>query len=551
MTHLVVEGFGASGRIKIARGADWTLTVKAEAALGREIPEIVEVRYSTADGARGRENMSREGLVLPGQADYQHYSHKFKSVLAPLEFYVAGGDDREGPYYLDVVESPTISRMTLRCEYPPYMRRAPRDIPVAGLMRLPRGTQVTILAEANKPLVAVQVDEAADQSAPVSRRLDVADSKGAPTAAFQYSVPRVDGDKTLLFTLWDADGIRSLEAVRLAISAVPDEPPRVNVQLEGIGTAITPAARLPAGGEVSDDYGLARVWFDFHADEAPPRQQPFSAALGGREKLSVADALEVRDLALQPKQKFHLAVQAADGCALEGGPNVGSGQRYVLDVVTAEQLRSMLEARELMLRRRFETIVEEFTDTRNLLAGLFAPPAKPAAGQGEPEPGDDDARGQPESLPQVLRDQRQHARVVQNVERARHETLDVAEAFDAIREEMINNRIDTEELKIRLKEGVADPLKGIVAGEFPKLEALLKKLAAQLGAVELGQPTQAAALVQMDAILVQMRGVLDRMLELETFNEVVEMLRAIIDEQEKVNTETKDKQKEKLKDLTE
>ena len=30
----------------------------------------------------------------------------------------------------------------------------------------------------------------------------------------------------------------------------------------------------------------------------------------------------------------------------------------------------MLEARELVLRRRFETIIEELTDTRNLLAGV-------------------------------------------------------------------------------------------------------------------------------------------------------------------------------------
>ncbi len=111
--------------------------MKADAALGREIPEIVEVRYRTVDGVRGRENMSREGVVLPGEGRFQPYAHTFKSVLAPLEFYVAGGDDREGPFYLDVVDSPTISRMTLRCEYPAYMRRASRDMPVAGLMQLP------------------------------------------------------------------------------------------------------------------------------------------------------------------------------------------------------------------------------------------------------------------------------------------------------------------------------------------------------------------------------------------------------------------------------
>ncbi len=39
------------------------------------------------------------------------------------------------------------------------MRRAAREIPVAGLMQIPRGTQITLAAEANKPLVAVQIDD--------------------------------------------------------------------------------------------------------------------------------------------------------------------------------------------------------------------------------------------------------------------------------------------------------------------------------------------------------------------------------------------------------
>src|SRR5262249_35823254 len=161
-TRLAVEGLTDQGRVKIARGSDWHLVVKADAAADRVIPEIVEVRFSTAEGARGRENMSREGVVAPGTAPFQPFAYTFKSVLAPLQFYVLGGDDRQGPYYLDVVDSPTISRMTLRCEYPAYTRRAARDIPVAGTMQLPRGTQITILAEANKPLVSVQIDDVAD-----------------------------------------------------------------------------------------------------------------------------------------------------------------------------------------------------------------------------------------------------------------------------------------------------------------------------------------------------------------------------------------------------
>jgi hypothetical protein len=556
-TRLTVEGFDQLGNIKIARGSDWQLAVKADAAVGRNIPEIVEVRYRTSDGARGRENMSREGLVAPGESPFQSYAYMFKSVLTPLEFHVFGGDDRQGPFHLDVVDSPTISRMTLRCVYPSYTLREARDIPVAGLMQLPRGTQITILAEANKPLVSVEIDDVADENSPEVHKLDLALERGGPQTRFQFGVPRLDSDKTLLFKLLDSDGIRSRDAVRLSLGAIADEPPQVNVQLKGIGTAITSQARLPAVGEISDDYGVAKIWFDFHIDESPAKQQPFAADINGREKLQAADALEVRDLELQPKQKLHWAVQAADGCALEGGPNVGTSQRYVLDVVTPEQLRAMLEARELMLRRRFDTIVEELTDTRNMLAGIrvLAPSTassgeaneKPAQPSGGREPGDEANETSTTPASQAV----QVERVLQNSQRSGHETLQVALAFDDIRDEMINNRVDTEELKTRLKDGVADPLKRIVEGRFPKLEDKLKQLSEQLTRQEAAGPLQAAALAEIDGILVEMKQVLDKMLELETFNEVLDMLRQIIDAQEKVNSETKQKQKQKVRDLVE
>ena len=552
-TLLVVDGFGNDAHVKIARGSDFQLAVKADAAPGRVIPEIVEVRYSTVDGAKGRENMSREGIVVPGQAPNQEYSHTFKSVLAPLSFFVVGGDDRRGPFHLDVVDSPTISRMTLHCEYPTYMRRAPRDIPVAGLMQVPRGTQITIDAHGNKPLVSVRIDEMADPNAPQSHQVEIAAERGAPATDFRFSLPPLETDKTFLFTLQDADGIRSREAVRLAISVVPDEAPQVNVQLAGIGTAITPQAHLPAVGDVSDDYGIARLWFDFHVDDAPPAQQPLAVAAEGAEKVAVGDALEVRDLELKPKQKFHVAVQAADTFALDGGPNVGSSQRYMLDVVTAEQLRAMLEARELALRRRFETIIEELTDTRNLLGGieLGNKPAdgaapKPKEGASVPEPGDAEAAAARLVSPSVLME-----RVLQNSQRSSHETLQLAVAFDEIRAEMINNRVDTEELKTRLKDGVADPLRRIAGPMFSELETELKKLQSQVSDATRAPATQAAAIARADAILVEMRAVLDKMLELETFNEVLETLRQIIGAQEKINGETKGQQKQKLRDLAE
>ena len=591
-TRLKVEGFDEAGRVKLARGADFDLLVKAEAAPEREVPELVEIRYLQG-GARGRDNMSRSGQAVPGRDEFQNFNYTFKDVLTPVEFYLRGGDDRLGPYFLDVVDSPTVGQMILHCEYPAYMNRTPRDIPVAGGMQLPRGTRVTIEGQTNKDVVQVQIDDLINDQTPITHKIDLGELAAAGSRSFQYVIDSLDGDKTLRFTLLDTDGIRSRDPVRLALSAVADEPPQVAAQLRGIGSAITAQARLPMFGEITDDYGLAQGWFAFHVDDQEPRRQMLAAKISGQDKLQLDEALEVESLGLVPKQKFHLTAEAADTYNLGDAPNKGASQHYVLDVVTPEQLRSLLEARELLLRRRFETIIQETTENRNALARMeFGPPVAvgqplksqppdaaakdvppadadgpegqvitPAKDKGIVEPGDEpgsstlggpprageDAQGAAERQTAL---RRVHAeRALQNSQRSADETLGVATSFETIREELINNRVDTEELKTRLKDGIADPLKRVSGEMFPELERRLRLLQARLADPAAGEAAQTAALQQADAILVEMNLILGKMVELETFNEVLDILRGIIDSQEKIIIQTKQKQKEKLRNL--
>ncbi|HEY1785111.1 MAG TPA: hypothetical protein VGG30_06150, partial [Pirellulales bacterium] len=373
-THLVAIGFDSQGRTKIARGSDLELVVQADAAPGRDVPEVVEIRY-VQGSSRGRETMGRSGNAPVEAGAYQNYIHAFKSVLTPLEFYVRGGDDRLGPLFVDVVDSPTVGQMVLHCVYPAYMNREPRDLAVAGAMSVPRGTEVSVRAETNKDIVQVQIDDLSEGQTPVAHKLDLTAGGSPGDRQFEYVIPALDRDTTLRFTLLDSDGIRSRDPVRLALAVLDDEAPQVRVALTGIGTAITPQARLPMTGEISDDYGVAKAWFESHVDDAQPDEQPFKSKIEGQDHLSVQEAIEVQRFALEPKHKFHLVVEASDTCQLKGGPNVGISQRYVLDVVTPEQLRSMLEARELLLRRRFETIVQELTETRDALVRIDMSPA--------------------------------------------------------------------------------------------------------------------------------------------------------------------------------
>ena len=72
---------------------------------------------------------------------------------------------------------------------------------------------------------------------------------------------------------------------------------------------------------------------------------------------------------------------------------------------------------------------------------------------------------------------------------------------------------------------------------------------------QLADPASAAlhraALEQIDAILVEMQQVRDKMLELESFNEAVELLREIIAAQQNLTERTKEQRRNRVRSLLE
>ena len=159
--------------------------------------------------------------------------------------------------------------------------------------------------------------------------------------------------------------------MRLSLVAIPDLPPQLAVRLAGIGTAITPQARLPVGGRILPTTmalpacGSIIRWTGCR--RAPPRR--FALPRHPTDWPLAEKAMELRPLNLKAGQKLLVALKAADLCDLppKKTANVGSSERWLLDVVTPDQLRAMLEAREAVMRWRFKAIVDEVTQTRDVL----------------------------------------------------------------------------------------------------------------------------------------------------------------------------------------
>src|SRR5207302_1914555 len=143
-------------------------------------------------------------------------------------------------------------------------------------------------------------------------------------------------------------------------------------------------------------------------------------------------------------------------------------------------------------------------------------------------------------------------RAVQQSQKSVAEVQGVDAGFLDIREELINNRVDTEDRKNRLKEQIADPLNKTCAEQFPRLDERLAALEAKLreaggDAANVARQQSTEAVDQANQLLSELEAVLAKMQDLETYNELVDFVRDLLKDQQKLIERTQQERKrEKL-----
>ncbi len=556
-------------RVKVAKGSNIVLRVRADAS--KHIPSTCTIKYREEGGGWYSVPMVTAGHPTRGFQQYRYDNKPFRTIQSTLQFDVVGFDHRIGRYHVDVVENPIVIDTKLDCVFPDYMvdlessSWTPREITWHPGTQLPLGTRMTIRCKANKPLRSALVVNSATGE---SQTVQVAD-EGSASDTFSFSVPPLAENLTLEVTLHDDDDIISESSHRIVITAVPDEAPRINAYMTGIGIAVTPDVIIPFEGSVSDDYGVANTWIEVQAPDVSLHRHEFAAQKSG-ELATTVDFLERRRIpaeeggfALAPGEnnKLTLVVKATDNFNLSGASNVGEGERYVLDIVTPDDLLAILERLEAGQRRRVEQIYDEMSEARDYLLRVRSASLGEESGA-EPEdavrePGDDEQAGQtPAERLQSLRLLFTQRSLLQSRKSAQ-EVLGVAATFRDIRQQLINNRIiDSEDRKTRLKEMVADPLQQIGEQSFPELEGFLEDLEKKLKVLErdaenpqaASEATAAAqaSLKKAENVLAELENVLKHLLKFESYNELLDLVRELIDDQDGLIIET---DKENKKDL--
>jgi predicted trehalose synthase len=106
-------------------------------------------------------------------------------------------------------------------------------------------------------------------------------------------------------------------------------------------------------------------------------------------------------------------------------------------------------------------------------------------------------------------------------------------------------------LKNRLQGNISEPLHHLVDVMFPELGRRIEELQTALDDPDRAPSLRDAAQQQAQAMLLAMQKVRDHMIELEDFNEAIELLRNIVDMQKKLHNDTQKRHDQKIRDLLE
>jgi len=581
------------------RGADLTLLV--EVPENKALPDRVELEYRFDEGRGG-------GHLSLAKVGSRQFRHSISGTLNSFEFWVKGGDfvNRQ-PYRVNVVTPPRIDQIVLKNDFPDYTRLDSFDSDGKPIRQesIVRGTQVSLPMEtdfllsatANKPLVGVRVqtdrfevslsdttatltlfpfegEPQREFSLPSTLALQNQDDSPDPTT---FSVPLIltsaaaqklvshsssvplplPADSLLRIYLEDTDGVVNSEPARLMVNTIVDQPPIVQTELRGIGTSITRKANIPVVGEITDDYGISKSSFQYLIDkdekwqdrefETSPDNGPKQFQLK-RSSTETFESFSVLPLDLAIGQRLALTVHAIDGDDING-PHESRSERYIFKIVSTDELLSLLYAKELNLRRRFEQIIREIESTQKDLILHRSRAHEAVTLRAERKEGND--TDEPRKIDEQLREIDMAVSV--SAERAQHQVLKnhtetkvVTESFRDVLDELVNNGVHTAQMVERIDDRIVKRLYEINSVDFPKTdEAIgLFKLANEKQWDPL--PRIDNTLTTLDVMLMHMKLVLKEMRELVEYHEAVKTLKLIIEDQEDISKKTKQERKKNL-----
>lgn len=369
--HLTVLGF-ENGRKVWAKGEDLTIAVASD---GPADPSKVVLRYEFDTGEKSEERMT--------PMSDRRYQFLFTRLTGPFTFTVRGGDDTTSDHRVDIVTPPNVDGIHLFYEYPAYMHKqnTPVDRPeTAGNVVAPFHTKIRFEAQANEDLKSASLLlglKGKEKPADLEVRKDAQGQDRLVSGSFEVAEAMSEYE----LRLQARNGLVNRDAIRFTIRGLKDEPPKISVVDPTGDEFITELCERPLEVKVEDDYGVARIVFEYHVISQNPEKSSkdwvgveFTREQNSRDygELAIASqyVFDISKLKLAAGDHVELRFRAEDYKDI-GGRNVNVSKLYKFSVVSLatleKELQDAIEKIKILLRAQKAKEENAWSRTANLV----------------------------------------------------------------------------------------------------------------------------------------------------------------------------------------
>ncbi|REK08606.1 MAG: hypothetical protein DWQ37_19910 [Planctomycetota bacterium] len=496
------------GRFSVAGRGKTPLVVESTAVPKSVPPQGVSVSYRLSDGSKRRGNAE--------QFDETRFRYELPPLAEPATMHLTGGDDWLGPILIEPIDRPAVRSLEISALRPGASQ--PETIRVgegtSQLLFLPK-TQLELTLVADAPLSAADALNTGQPASGWSRQDE---------RTYQLAWTMSES-MALEFRLRGQRGELLSKPYFLAIGLLKDREPRLTIRAAGVGRRVTPVARLPLFVRANDDFGLGNLALDWELASIREGKQHVET-----EQLPLADLtppdentelltqfeydneLALSDTGLVAGNVLKLRGVATDASAL--GEQTGHSRWLQFQIVTPDELFYEILMRQREQRAQFAEALESAKAQAKGLAELDGTAALPGL-----------ARSQ-----QVIN----------------RRVWKVANQLSASLVEMTLNDLANEQARDNLQSAIITPLETLHAD-------LLSRLRAEIDAVgrggQVAEDKRAEAQALADQSVEVMESILAQMALWESFIDVINQLRHIVEQQSDILKDSEEMQQERTESL--
>ncbi len=530
-TYLEVLGLDADGKLLVPRGElsllqinarpafrlveqgwllhsrDQPLLVESHETPQSRLPETVSIAYRLPDGTRKRGNAVQLGEAM--------FSYELAPLAGPVELHVTGGDDWLGPIAVEPIDRPAVAALEITALQPGASAPATTTVGAGAAQYVYlRETRLELKLVANQPL------QSADATSD-GRQVSGWDRVDERTYTLRWTMQE---PLPLEFRLVGKRGGLASKPTFLTIGLLRDREPRLTVRSSGVSRRVTPVARIPLAIRATDDFGVASLGLELERtrlleDKPQTVNTKLDLAMGELPAnapphidVTLDYELALADRQLAPGDLIKFRSTATDACVL--GIQQGHSRWLSFQVVSADELFYEILTRQREQRAKFKVAVDSAKQQSAALETLATRDEAAAA-----------ARAQAVIGRQVWQ---------------------VATQLDASLQEMTLNDLGNPAAREIMHSGIIIPLRTLHGDLLARLADAIGQLTAQ-EAVSDDARAEALRISQqsvevMDAILAQMA-------QWESFVDVINQLKHVIQAQGQVMEATDELEKKRTQDL--